>query len=152
MACGCQSIARVGRAELVTGGIGDVLPTIVWPSDVDREKSRLDPSFRSTDEAARACSGMSAATRAGWDAFYAEWRDFADRPTPLFGSANEWDLAQKYAADLAGWQDTIRRTNCQVPGPNPLPQTSTADTSWIKWAAAATIVVAGVYAARMVLR
>jgi hypothetical protein len=146
MACACV----YGTNASV--GIGDILPTFVYPSDVDREKARLDPSFRATEETARACAQMTGAMRAGWDTFYAEWRGFADRATPLFGSANEWDLTQKFARDLAGWQESIRGVRCGVPGPNPLPVETTADTSWIKWAAAATIVVAGVYAARMVLR
>ncbi len=138
----------LARARLEHGArIGGWLPTVVWPSDVDREKARLDPSFRSTDAAVAACGGLSPAARAGWVAFYAGWRDFASRETPLFGASNEWEEAQRYGRDLAGWQETVRTARCEVPGPVPTVTDPDApvDLSPLKWVAAAVVVAAAAY-------
>ncbi len=127
------------------------LVTIVFPSDVDREKARLDPSFRTTDASVQACAAMSTATRSGWASFYASWRAFADRPTEFFSTAREWDETQKYASDLAGWQAAIKGERCSVVGPA-VGGDAGPDLSALKWVAAAAIVVSVVYGARLVLR
>lgn len=141
---------------LATMRVGDLLPRVVWPSDVDREKARLDPAFTLTNVAAEGCAAagtLDAATLAGWRAFFAEWTTFRSRATPTFGSANEWDLAQQYARDLSNWQTTLR-AKCTVPGPPVLPTDDPdrqVDLSAVKWVAAAIVVAAVVYGATRIL-
>lgn len=146
------NLAAVMRARASTR-VGDVLPRIVYPSDVDREKQRLHPLFLATDRAVAACSSLSAAERAGWQAFYVSWEGFRARETPLFGAANEWDLSQRFAIDLAGWQVTLA-TKCALAGPMVKPTDNPdapTDLSALKWVAGAAIVVAGVYALKTIM-
>jgi hypothetical protein len=147
MACACESGAPVR-----IGDLGSAWFCPYFPGQVDDEKARLDPSFRATHAAVQACAGLSPATQSGWVQFYASWRELADRASPFFGACIEMDQVEKFARDLGGWQATMRTTRCDVPGPNPAPVDAPADFSAVKWVAAAAIVVAGVYAARLVLR
>lgn len=137
----------IAAAASRLSGLGDLTGTqgapmtscFAWPSDVDHAKERIDPSFISTNEALRACKGVTDAERAGWDKFYASWRTFRERKTPMFGAANECETTNAYARDLAAWQATFAR-KCDVPGPTPGGEAPGVDLSWVKWAAAATIV------------
>lgn len=133
----------------VGGGMGDLLPRVVWPSDVDREKARLHPSFIATDLAVKQCS-LDGPTLQGWNAFFADWDAFRGRETPWFGSANEWDLAQKYAVDLEGWRAVLRE-KCEIAGPDVKP-TDTGDLGWVKWVAGAVAVVGIAYTAGPFIR
>lgn len=130
-------------------GIGDLLPRIVWPSDVDREKSRLHPSFVATDLAVKQCP-LDPATHSGWNAFYAEWHTFKNRETPTFGAANEWDATQRYAVDLEGWRSVLRE-KCELAGPDVKP-TDTGDLGWVKWVAGAAAAVGIAYTVGPLLR
>ena len=130
-----------------------LLPTIVWPSDVDALKRQLNPDMTSTDAAVAACTTLDASTRSAWADFYAAWKSFYAESTPLFGSANKYDEAQSYQERLAAWQ-SILRASCTLPGPMVVPPSKGDESaaSVIKWAAAAAIVVAVVYGVRTVIR
>lgn len=151
MACCSGCDVGIGCAEPVR--IGDVLPRVVWPTDVDREKGRLHPLFLATDLAVQNCAKLSDAERAGWRNFYGEWQGFHGRETPLLGAANEWDLSQQYAKDLASWQVTLAQ-KCVLAGPMVRPTDDpekSIDLSALKWVAGAAIAVAAVYALKTVL-
>lgn len=122
------------------------LPTVVWPSDVEAEKRRIDPLYRTTDAAVQSCPALTAQEKEAWARDNAAWSKFRAEDVPIFGSANKWDEAHVYEARLAGWQDTIRM-RCNVPGPPVAPHGSTlpADTSTLKYVAIAVIAVAAAY-------
>ena len=124
--------------------MSDILPTVVWPSDVDAQKRRLDPDFRATDRAVAACSELGAGQRAAWGDFYRAWSSFRDEETPVFGAANKMGEALAYEARLAAWQATLK-SSCALDAPHVTP--ATFDASWIKWGAIAVAVVGVAYLA-----
>lgn len=128
--------------QLITGGW---LPTVVWPSDVEAYKRKLDPDFRATDAAAKACTTLDAGELSAWTDFNKAWRDFADAPTSTFGSANQYDAAKEFEIRLQAWQALIAKS-CKLNSPGVVPP-SGPDTSVIKWAAAAAIAIALAYVA-----
>jgi hypothetical protein len=142
------------------------LPRVIWPSDVDREKARLDSFFRGMDAAARACRSIARAPDKTaddavrlsrlldtWNVFYLQWRAFADTRTPLFGSANQWDLSQQYAKDLEHWQAAIAAACGPTGVPTVLPTDEPtkknefveAWTPIVKWGAIALLAAGATY-------
>lgn len=130
-----------------------LLPTVVWPSDVDAKKRQIDPSMQATNAAVIACAALDPATKKAWGDFFAAWVSFRDEGGCVFGCANKYDEANAFAKQLAAWQDSIR-PKCSVPGPPPIPPDELNETSIgaIKWAAAAVIAVAVVYGVHTVMR
>lgn len=162
MGCGCgcspsalelaANPAAAKLAGLVPGaGIGGAFPTITTAGAVQTLKERINPSMVATDNGVRACTTLDAPSRTSWDAFYASWRSFYETPEPTFGSANRWDNALAFQAQLAGWQEVLR-AKCTIPGPVVQVEDAPPDLSVVKWAAAAVIAVAVVYGARLVLK
>lgn len=137
MACGCGCAGRIEdarRAALVAGdpfaarclaargvALEGILPTIVWPSDVDAKKREIDPAMISTDAVVRSCGGLSVDERASWDRFFAAWVAFRQEETPIFGAANKFDQAVGFGRKLAERQAEIRPKCGAVPGGAPLP-------------------------------
>lgn len=144
MPCECQQIGGVD------GGECDQSFVITWPHSVDALKARLRVVAEAFDLGVLACPELPATDRAAWATFIAEFRAFAGKETPIFGSHNEWVTACSYAHTLDAWREKLA-TKCNVPGPAEIKGT---DTSPIKWVAAAVIAVAvvggGVYVARKV--
>lgn len=130
--------------------IGDWLPTVVWPSDVEAKKRQLDPSWRATSGAVEQCARLDPATVKAFRDDANAWRAFYDEPVPTFGAANKWEEAKKFEQRLADWQDKLARL-CALPSPNVRPDQG-PDTSALKWVAGAVIVAAIVYGVRTVLR
>lgn len=111
---GTGQVAKPGRSD---GGECDLFVTVNWPSNVDDFKKRLDTVVSATDLSVRECAGLSRAQRDAWAVFLAEWREFATRPTPTFGSGREWDTVCGYARTLDGWREALVGTNCGLIGP-----------------------------------
>lgn len=138
------------RVPVEAQTIGGILPAVVWPSDVDKLKKRIDPQMVATDTGVAACAALEPGERSAWKAFYAAWRVFYATPVPfLFGSSNDWDDATAFELQLAGWQEELRK-KCPIPGPVVKPPEG-LDLSALKWASAAVIAVAGVYAVTRIL-
>lgn len=133
--------------------IGDVLPTVVWPSDVEAKKRQIDPSMQSTNEAVRTCAAVDDGSRRAWGQFFAAWSSFRAESVPWFGAANKYDEALDYGRQLAGWQEQLR-AKCTIPGPPPISpkELDESTISAVKWGAAAVIAVAVVYGVRTVLK
>lgn len=150
MACGSTCLCDACAAP----PMGGLLPTVVWPSDVDALKRKYDPDFVATDAAVKACgSKLDAPTAKAWSDFYASWRAFFAESTPLFGSANKYDEANGYAESLAHWQGMLGPL-CTLAAPAIVPPSVQAanELDALKWLAGAAIVVAAVYALRTVWR
>lgn len=168
--CGCAPCASspgaallVARARsgdpaaiklLAAGGgqIGDVLPQVVYPSDVTKLKNRLNPAMVATNAGVEACKApaLSDGEREAWGVFYAAWREFYATDVPwLFGSANDFDLARGYELRLAGWQEELRK-KCDIPGPV-VERETPLDLSALKWVSAAVVAVAVVYAVKTIV-
>lgn len=144
--CGCAS------------GMGDLLPTITYPRDIDALKQRLDPDFRATHAVVFTCEGLSPLQRESWARFYATWRVYADTPTGeqlilgVFNSANVYNQGLEYEQRLKAWQGVIKGScNLASPEVDPGARGRSAESA-IKWAAAAAIVVAVVYGVRTFVR
>lgn len=122
MSCGCQQCGGSGVAAhcdpygMAMGErmgaletIGDVLPTIVWPSDVRAKKKELQAFMLTLDSAFNAgCSKLSAEDAVAYDTFSAAWKDFyaADDSALLgLGASNRWDEAIRFQEQISLWQD-----------------------------------------------
>lgn len=115
----------------------------MWPSQVDDFKRRLATIAQNFDRSVDACTTMPANEKSAWYSFYFEFRNFILRPTPLFGSWQEWASTCSYAKTLDAWQVKIEGFNCNLIGPRDI---KGADASVVKWGAAAivaTAVIAG---------
>lgn len=126
------------------------LPDVVWPSDVDNYKRKIDPGYLATDAAAHACASLSPGVLAGWSAQFDAWRKFSAAETPIFGSSNHWELAHQFEAQLLDWQNTLVSAGCPLNSPKAAPPDRSAtpvDLSWLKWVAAAVVVVGVAYVA-----
>lgn len=137
-----------------TQTIGKLLPTVVWPSDVEKYKRRLDPTFAAMNAAIAACEKVTPIEREGWRLFFSSWVAFSAQPVGIFGGSNEWDACETFERALLGWQTQVEG-RCVLPVPKVRgPDDSTPDFTWVKWAAAAVIagaVVYGVHTAAKVL-
>ena len=109
-----QQAVKPGHSD---GGECDLFVSVNWPSNVDDFKKRLDTVASATDRSIRDCPGLARAQRDEWAVFFAQWREFANRPTPTFGAGREWDSVCAYAHTLDGWRETIAATNCALVGP-----------------------------------
>jgi len=126
------------------GAPGDILPTIVWPSDVVAYKRKLSPDFDSTNRTVLACSSLDAPTRAAWDQFYVAWSAFRNEPVPTFGAANKYDEAASYESRLAAWQKQLS-SSCPLSSPIVTPPDGEKTASAVKAIAIAAVVGAVVY-------
>ena len=122
------------------------LPTIVWPSDVDAYKRKLDPDMRATDATVSRCANLSSGEAVAWGDFFSTWKKFAAEDTPTFGAANKFDEAKSFELRLHEWQKKIAET-CKLTAPQINPDAGAPDTSGLKWIAAAVIVVGVAYLA-----
>lgn len=131
--------------------MGDVLPTVVWPSDVEAKKRQIDPSMQATNQAVFSCTALDDGSRMAWSKFFAAWISFRAEDVPWFGAANKYDEALDYGRQLGGWQDQLR-AKCTIPGPPPIAPKELEEStiSAVKWGAAAVIAVAVVYGVRTV--
>jgi hypothetical protein len=143
VACSCQTIGGVD------GGECDQSFVVTWPSDVDRLKHRLGPIVEGLAMGVESCPELGADDRRAWGLFLTEWRTFAARSTPFFGSYAEWVQACSYARTIDGWREKIAATRCNVPGPAPI---KGSDATVIKWVAAAVVVAGVVMGVRAVVR
>ena len=105
---------KPGRSD---GGECDLFVSVNWPSNVDDFKRRLDTVASATDRSIRDCPALLRAQQDEWAVFFAQWREFAARPTPTFGSGREWDTVCAYARTLDGWRETLSSTSCVIVGP-----------------------------------
>ena len=142
----CRCSEAMGDATaagaLVSGGW---LPTIVWPSDVEAFKRKLDPDMRATDATVSQCAQLSTGEVLAWKDFYTAWRKFEAEDAGIFGTANKLEEAQGYEARLHAWQAKLAET-CKLHAPGVTPATG-PDTSTIKWIVAGVAIVAVAYLA-----
>lgn len=123
----CEPCAR-GRAcastigELTPAQFAEsILPTIVWPGDVDNYKRRIDPEFRATDAAVSRCAELSSSEAVAWGDFFTNWKKFASTPTPIIGSWQaHLDEAKAFEARLHDWQKQLAAT-CKLVSPEVVP-------------------------------
>ena len=148
----CAESGSIGDAvpEVLALQNAGFLPDVVWPSDVDAYKRKIDPSYRATNAAALACASLPPGVLAGWAAHFDSWAKFAAVETPTFGSSNHWELAHQYEAQLLEWQNAFAAAGCSLNSPKVQPPDRSAtpvDLSWLKWVAAAVVVVGVAYVA-----
>ena len=149
--CACGSVgprSTIGDvdSEAVAITSSGWLPTIVWPSDVDAYKRKIDPDMRATDATVSRCANLPSGEAVAWGDFFATWKKFNDEPTPTFGAANKFDEAKSFELRLQEWQKKIAET-CKLNAPQIRPDAGAPDTSGLKWIAAAVIVVGIAYVA-----
>ncbi|NBU16712.1 MAG: hypothetical protein EBS48_06820 [Actinobacteria bacterium] len=148
--CSCSSRSvNAGIGELESEAVAITssgwLPTVVWPSDVDAYKRKLDPDMRATDATVSRCANLPAGEAVAWGDFFTSWKAFAAESTPIFGAANKYDEAVSFEQRLHEWQKKIAET-CRLNAPAVIPQAG-PDTSAIKFVAVAAAVVAIAYLA-----
>ena len=125
---------RYPRFAGVDGGecTADVIK-ITWPSQVDDFKARLVPIAQGIDASVKACAGLSQADRDSWTGSFKAWSDFAARPTPFFGSSNEWETACSWARTFDAWRAKMQAVNCAVAGPAEIQTQQTNPVDLAKW-------------------
>jgi len=129
--------------RLVSGGL---LPTIVWPSDVEAYKRKVDPDMIATNATVAQCAALGSGAAKAWRDFFSAWRTFRAQSTPLFGAANQFDEARAYEARLSEWQSQLQGAGCTLHAPKVEP-VAAADLSALKWVAVAVALVAVAYLA-----
>lgn len=147
--CSCgSSSSGMGDAtsEAVAITSSGWLPTVVWPSDVDAYKRKLDPDFSATNSTASRCANLPAGEAMAWGEFFLSWTKFRDEGSCIFGCANKYEEARSFELRLHEWQKKLSET-CKLNAPAINPEAGAPDTSGIKWIAAAVIVVGVAYIA-----
>lgn len=122
--------------------IRGLLPTIVWPSDVDAKKRELGSVLPPIASALDACQTLSAEEAIAWDEFAGRAQSFLSEETPIFGAANKYDEANALLREARSWQDLAEQKCGSAIGPKVEPPDapmSAADTAKI----VKTVVVAG---------
>lgn len=129
----------------VDGGECDQLFAVTWPSDVDHLKARLAFIADSMDAGVKACPNLPQAERNAWNQFLAQWRPFAAKKTPTFGSYNEWITACSNAHTIDALQVKLS-PYCKLPGPGAIKganvETANALAGAIKYAGVAIAALA----------
>lgn len=141
---------QIGAVGRVDGGECpiDGWRQIIWPSDVDRTKARVDVYFESADATVQGCSTFPTAQRPAWNKFIASWRAVRERPTAFTGARTELNNVCQMSSDLDGWYKVIRE-HCKLQGPEPpVPPPPTPSpvgevTSLVKWVAIGGAVIGG---------
>jgi len=109
-----DGVGQIHAGECDYGALGK----IIWPSDVDRFKTRIHGFFENMAAAVATCPSLPAGDRAAWARFAADWLPFRARPTPTFGSANEHEHACAFSATMDRWYEHLARY-CTIPGAKP---------------------------------
>lgn len=117
-----------------------------WASQVDDFKKRLGTIGANFDKTVDNCKAMPPDEKSAWYSFYFAFKEFITRPSPTFGSYQEWLTTCTYAKTLDAWQIKIEGYGCQLIGPRDI---HGADTSIVKWGTAALI--AGVVGVGLVM-
>lgn len=90
---------------------------VTWPSQVDDFKLRMNGHALRINAAVQECPALPPSEKGAWNLFFQnEWKPFAARKTPLFGSYNEWQATCGYSREMDGWLAKIA-SFCAVPGP-----------------------------------
>lgn len=118
--------------------MGDLLPRVVWPSDVAAYVTRVDIQMQATDAAVSQCTGLSSAEVSAWRDFFRAWQDFKADASCVFGCAGKFDDTKGYEDRLHAWQTDTIGPKCRLVGPQVTP-TPGVDPAF-KWLAAAAIV------------
>lgn len=134
-----------------------LLPTWIYPSTVDDEKTRLRAALLGTQSNVDACTALDATTRQAWSDFYAAASSFANESTSYFGLGSQMDQAQSYGYQLCQWQETIAKVcTLSTPEYNPSQEGqasgNAAIANAVKWVAVAAIVGAVAYTASPAIR
>jgi hypothetical protein len=117
---------------------------LTWPSQVDDFKARLAPIVLGLDASIGTCAGMTADDRVTWAAQFATWKTFAAKPTPWFGSSNEWQTACSYAKTFDAWRDRLTAARCAIAGPNQIQVEKTNPVDLAKWIAIGVVAAGAV--------
>lgn len=128
-----------------------LLPTWIYPSTVDDEKTRLRAAILGTQANVDACTALDATTRQAWTDFATAASGFANESTSYFGLGSQMDQAQAYGYQLCQWQETIAKScTLSVPEYNPSQDAQAtgnqAIATALKWTAVAAIAVGAAYA------
>lgn len=149
-----QGRLRARRTVLAMGACtppsASLLPTWIYPSTVNDEKTRLRSALEGTKANVDACTTLDAVTRGAWTDFYTAASSFANESTSWFGLGSQMDQAQAYGYQLCQWQDTIAKVcSLSVPEYNPSQQAQASGNQAIAnaltWVAVAGIVGAVAY-------
>ena len=130
----------------------DALLQFVTPSDVRALKVRLDPYVTALDTSVAQCPSIDSGTRDAWSGFAKSWRDYVAAEDHFLSAGTEYSAGCDYETAIAGWQRTVGKFACGVPGPSiPVPQprgSDSATTSTVRTVA----IAAGVIAVALTLR
>lgn len=134
----------------------EAMGAVVWPSEVASEKARIGGIARSVDATMAACYGAGDPKYIAWRALFASWTMFEAKEVPWFGSGGEYDLAQQYERQIAGFADQAKADGCRgVPSIKPRGDSDAerqeAITSAVKFAAVGVVAVAAVVALKSFL-
>ncbi len=144
-----RATRRTAADDMVSmGAMGGDFLTIVWPSDVEAYKRKLDPDFQATESAASRCAELPTGEAMAWGEFFIAWKKFRDEPVGIFGTANKFDEAKAFEERLREWQLLLGKT-CKLVSPAVVPPSlkEGPDLSALKWVAAAVAIVGVAYIA-----
>lgn len=119
----------------------------VTSGDVAAKKRALKPRADAIDAMAVACSALNASTRAAWDGFYADWRDWLATDASFWSAAHEMDRTEQYERDIEAWNKKIGGDcgGSPLPDIEPPPKTAIEEViGRVTWIAA---IGAGLYVA-----
>lgn len=123
----------------------------VTPSDVHDFKQQIDPRFRSVDDDASHCAGITDASRQAWDDFYKSWRGFFSEEESWLHAAAQMDRAETFEEELSDWQKKLATYHCTLSAPVVTPESQKGAIDWnaaIRWMGIAAGAVATIWVIR----
>ncbi len=122
----------------------------VTASDVEAKKRSLKPKGDAIDALVVKCVSLAPATRAAWDSFFADWRQWLATDAGFWTAAHDMDRTEQYERELAAWNKKIG-AEC-AGGDNPLPDVPPAPPTMIENLATSAVWLGGIGLGFYVLR
>lgn len=102
--------------------MGDILPTIIYPSTVTDYNARLKAAVDGTNLSVQNCQTLDSATQTSWGLFYSAVTSFVQEDPGIWGLGARMDRAESYSQELLSWQNQIAKScKLAVPTFDPTP-------------------------------
>jgi hypothetical protein len=119
-----MSVAGDQGAPVVTGDVGDWIPTFVTADDAKRYVREYDAQWeRVTLDVERIADKIPPELKQSWSIDLEAWRKFRDdaiASTTLWNARATMEQADRWAAKLIEWRKSLEKANVPITGPGPV--------------------------------
>ena len=117
------------------------IATFWWHDDIVALQRQLDADLEGTNLSVTACTGLSSAMQASWQAFYASAKAFTQESAAWLNTGTQADQGQALQRELYAWQQKLSALcSLTVPSVDPDKNKPADLSTYFKWGA----VIAGV--------